>query len=82
MLDPLSPQVIQWIRQYQETTSNLVTHSLLPPFDNESHSGYAQLVSQYAACTYDLLHTWVVNILQVRLPSCLIYALPAIHRQR
>jgi len=58
--------VIAWTGDYQNTCRELGLADEQSAFSAAEGSGTALLISQYASRTYEMLHAWSVNILQVR----------------
>ncbi len=58
-------QMTAWISDFQSNARELGVADEQSAFSTAAGSGTALLVAEYGSRTYDLLHDWSVNILQV-----------------
>ena len=63
---PLNAQVVGWLSGYQETLKELGLEDSEIVFPEGPDRGMTLLVGKYIARMRGTLHTWFVNILQVR----------------
>ena len=61
----LAAQMIAWTQDFSYNCRELGLSDEQAAFSTADNSGIALLISEYASRTYEMLHNWSVNILQV-----------------